>query len=75
MPDARPQPHPLRVAIIAAGYPNYSAFFDAIGQPRPVGSAVMNRRVTPYPAFRHACAEALGIAETELFPAEIGVRE
>lgn len=71
--SARPKPHPLRVAIIAAGYPNYSAFFDEIGQPRPVGSAVMNRRVMPYPAFRRACAEALGVDEVELFPSDVAV--
>lgn len=67
-PTVRCRHHPLRLAILEAGWPNYTTFWEAIDVPAGTGSAVINYRLAPSAPFRAKCAAELGRPESELFP-------
>jgi hypothetical protein len=70
MPAPRTAPHPLRVAIIAAGWPSVASFCRHIGVEPSGVSAVMTGRLAAWPKLRRSCAEELGVPEAELFPGD-----
>ena len=63
---ARRRVHPLRVAVLSAGYPSLAHFAREHGLPPSALTAVVNYRVLPYPKMRRICAEALTADEDDL---------
>ncbi len=62
-------PHPIKAELAMRRIPN-TRFAEQVGLNAASLGRVINGHLTPWPALRARCAEALGIPEDELFRTE-----